>query len=70
MKLESATLQQKVNYVRGRLYAAGAGEELVLDTKCKMFFHVQDADGTDLTGGRTIDAIVYWLDNRNDKKGE
>ena len=69
MKIENATTQQKVNYVKGRLYAAGDGERLVLDEHVKMFFHVLDADGNDLSGGKTIDAVIYWLDERK-KKGD
>ena len=67
MRLEYATNEQKVNYIRGRLYAAG--ETLVRDEKFRMFYHVLDADGNDLTGAKTIDAVLFWLDNER-KKGD
>lgn len=66
MNLETATLAQKVMYVKGRLFAAGKGEKLVKDERVKMFFHVLDAAENDLTGPKTIDAVCYWLDNGED----
>ena len=67
MRLKTATVQQKTNYVRGRLYAAGRGERLERDKKVKMFFRVLDAAGNDLTGAKTIDAVIYWLDKERGK---
>ena len=65
MNFETATTKQKVSYIRGRLYSAG--ETLVRDEKYRMFFHVLDADGNDLTGAKTIDAVLFWLDNERNK---
>lgn len=64
MKLENATMKQKVNYVKGRLYSAGKGEKLRLN-KIKLFFDVVDADGNILKTA-TIDGILYWLDKEKE----
>ena len=65
MKLETATAEQKANYIRGRLYSSG--ERLVKDEKYRMFYHVLDANGKDLTGAKTLDAVLFWLDNKRNK---
>lgn len=61
MKIENATLQQKVNYARGRAYAAGC--RLV---SAGMFYRVMDSNDKILKVG-TIDAVIDWLNDRKRK---
>ncbi len=65
--IENGTVEQKIRFIQGYLYAAGNGEQLVVDNKVRMFYHIVDAAGADLTGAKTIDAIAAWLKKERDK---
>lgn len=64
MKFDKLSFKGKVQYVRGRLTAAGY--RLMSDKGVSYLFHVLDKDGNDLTGPKVIDAILEWFLQKGD----
>ena len=61
-------IHEKIGYLRGLAYSKGW--RVQEDEKVRMFFHILDENGNDISGAKTVQAAIDFMEDQLSEKEE